>query len=248
MPKNFSKSEKPKVSIIILTKNQKKFLERSLPMIFAQTFKDFEVVVVDSGSTDGALELMKKYPVKILNYEGPSGKEFNHAKAFNFGSRQAKGDYLIRFSGDAVPVNRHWLRNLIQGLEQKEVAGAFSKYIFSPFCDLPYQVWFREIFSFARGGEPTSFAGASCAVKKTRWQEYPFNEKWGPGDDWEWGEVMKRADYKILYNKNSLVYHEHRTPILNQLKDITRWLLFGWIGGLRKNKEIAARAEKIKHA
>lgn len=235
----------PKVSIVIVTKNQKRFIEQSLPVIFGQTFKDLEVIIVDSGSTDGALEVMKKYPVKILNIRI---KPFNYAKAFNLGAKQVKGDFIVRLSGDAVPANKHWLENILQGLEDKRVAGAYSRYLFSIFSDLLYQFWFRPIFSVFRGGEKTSFAGASCVIKKERWQQYPFNEKWGPGDDWEWGEVMKRIGYKILYNEDSLVYHEHRTPIWKQLGNILQWLLFGWLGGLWKMKGIKVRAQKIKYA
>jgi len=223
---------KPQVSIIILTKNQKRFLKQSLPMIFTQTFKDFEVIIVDSGSIDGSLEIMENYPVKILKIKMVP---FNYAKAFNFGASKAKGDYLVRLSGDAIPANQYWLENLLKGLESKKVVGTYSLYLFSIFSDFLYQIWFRESFKFIRGGNPVSFGGASCVVKKEAWKKYPFNEKWGSGEDWEWGQVMKQLGYQILYQKDSLVFHEHRSPLPIQIKNFLDWLF-------------VSRGKKIKHA
>lgn len=220
----------PKVSIIILTKNQKELIKRSLPMIFSQTFKDFEVIIVDSGSTDGSLEIMKNYPVKILKIKI---LPFNYAQAFNFGASKAKGDYLVRLSGDAIPANQYWLENLLRGLKSKKVVGAYSRYLFSIFSDFLYQIWFRESFKFIRGGNPVSFGGASCVVKKEAWKKYPFNEKWGPGEDWEWGEIMKQVGYQILYQNNSLVFHEHRSPFPTQIKNFFDWLFISSRRGIK---------------
>lgn len=238
MLKKPQKSKKPPVSIIIITKNQKKFMERTLPMIFKQTFKDFEVIIVDSGSTDGAFEVMKKFPVKIIHSDQPDPKTFNHARAFNEGATASKGKYLVRLSGDAVPANKHWLENLIQGLEEKNIAGICGSYIFSAKADLLFQYWFRPFLSFLRGGIPTSFTGANCIIKKERWKEYPFNEKWGPGDDWEWGETMKSRGFKIRFNREAVVFHEHRLGIKKQIKDI--W----WFFSKAIPNEIAMRIRK----
>jgi len=223
---------KPQVSIIILTKNQKRFIERSLLLIFSQTFKDFEVIIVDSGSTDGSIGVMEGYQVKILKLKM---KPFNYAKAFNFGASKANGDYLVRLSGDAIPANQYWLENLLKGLGSKKVVGAHSRYLFSIFSDFLYQIWFRESFKFIRSGNPVSFGGASCVVKKEAWKKYPFNEKWGPGEDWEWGEIMKQAGYQILYQNNSLVFHEHRSPLPIQIKNFLDWL---FVSSRRRIKSI----------
>lgn len=201
-------------------------MERTLPVIFKQTIKDFEVIIVDSRSTDGALEVMKKFPVKIIHTDQSDPKTFNHARAFNEGAAAAKGRYLVRLSGDAVPINENWLENLIKDLKTKNVAGICGRYIFSIRADFLFQFWFRPFFSFLRGGT-TSFTGGNCAIKRVCWQEYPFNEKWGPGEDREWGETMKTKGYKILFNRNAAVFHEHRSGIKKQLKNIWWYLSKG---------------------
>ena len=66
-----------------------------------QTFKGkYEIIVVDSGSTDGAKEYCRSQKVKLVNI--PS-QNFNYANALNKGARVAEGRYLVRLSGDCIP-------------------------------------------------------------------------------------------------------------------------------------------------
>ncbi|PJE68327.1 hypothetical protein COU94_02350 [Candidatus Shapirobacteria bacterium CG10_big_fil_rev_8_21_14_0_10_38_8] len=240
MPKKSLKSKKNDYSIIIITKNQKAFLQKSLPAILSQTIKNLEIIIVDSGSTDGALEFAKKYPVKIINYHSPV---FNFAKAFNLGAQKAKGQYLVRLSGDAVPANKHWLKELGKDTEKPKVAGAFSRYVFSAKNHLLHQFWFRE-WPLVRK-VPFSVGGGSFLIKKSLWKKCPFNEKWGPGEDWEWAEVVRKAGYKILYKRMSLVYHEHQAPLLKQILDFLYWLFISIPSGFFKYNQVRIRIQKL---
>lgn len=187
-------------------------------MIFAQTFKDFEVIIVDSGSTDGALEIMKKYPVEILHYKGPVGRKFNHAKAFNFGAGKAKGENLVKLSGDAIPADKDWLKHLVDCVSTPKIAGASSRYLYSPLTMLQFRIWFSPLINRYWRKMSVGLWGASCIIKKGLWKQYPFNEEWGPGEDWEWGEVMKINNYKIVPCWQSKVYHEHRAGLIENIK------------------------------
>lgn len=223
-------------------------MAKTLPMVLRQTFKDYEIVLVDSGSTDGTLEFVRKFPVRVIKTNQPNPRSFNHARAFNEGAHQVKGEYLVRLSGDAVPVNECWLENLLEGLDEPKVAGTFSKYIFSVLCDLNFQIWFRSIFNFWRGGKLASLAGGSCAIKRSCWKEYPFNQNFGPGEDWEWGEVMRLKGYKILFNKDSLVFHEHRSSLTKQLKDFFHWLFIGTYKGIKRMEEVRRERKMATYA
>lgn len=193
-------------------------MRQTLPIIFSQTFKDFETIIVDSGSTNGALKVMEKYPVKILHYKGPIGKRFNHAKAFNFGARKAEGKYLVRLSGDAVPADKNWLKYLVSCISKPKVAGTSSRYLYSHQAMLQFRLWFSQIANrYLRRGN-IHLAGASCAIKKRLWRQYPFNEEWGPGEDCKWGEVMKINGFKITPCWESKVYHEHKGSLIDNLK------------------------------
>ena len=102
-----------KAAVVVITRNQRPFLARSLPMLAAQVGVETppEIIVVDSGSTDGARELIDATPgVRRLDYTGSAGDRFNYARAYNQGIRAAAPDtdFIVRLSGDAVPADAGW--------------------------------------------------------------------------------------------------------------------------------------------
>ena len=62
------KNDIPKISVIIPVYNADKYLEEALSSIANQTFKDFEVIAIDDGSTDKSLEILKKYQRQRLSF------------------------------------------------------------------------------------------------------------------------------------------------------------------------------------
>ncbi len=87
----------PKVSICVPTFNRKDYLRETLDSIFAQTYKDYEVVVVDDGSTDGTAEMLKQsnYPVRYY-WQKNSGD----AAARNKMIELAQGEYITFVDSD----------------------------------------------------------------------------------------------------------------------------------------------------
>lgn len=204
-----------KASIIIITWNQKKFLEKSLPAIFNQTIKDFEVIAVDSDSTDGAIELMAKYSVKIIHYRDALGPVFNYARAFNMGAKEAKGKFLVRLSGDAIPANKFWLKNLLKPFSNSKIAGTYSKQIYNSSSDpvhklLCFFVSSRFHSFFEKVACNLMFWGTSCAIRQDLWQKVPFDEKQKRMEDARWSLEVSKLGYKTVYVSSSMVYHTHQ--------------------------------------
>ena len=85
----------PKFSIIIPVYNVEKYIKRTLDHVFNQTYKDFEVIVVNDGCTDKSIELAKEYKVKIV-----SDKHVGVSEARNIGEKYAKGEYLLFLDSD----------------------------------------------------------------------------------------------------------------------------------------------------
>lgn len=213
MPNYFS--QKPEASIIIITRNQRGFLKRSLPAIFEQTLKDFEVIAVDSGSTDGALELMKKYPIEMVHYKGPVGPEFNYARVFNMGAKQAKGKFLVRLSGDAIPANKFWLANLLEPFLDSKIGGTYSKQIYTSSADPGQRLLYFFAFSrfhwfFEKVACNLMFWGTSCAIRRDLWQKIPFDEAQKRMEDARWSLEISKLGYKTVYAPSSIVYHTHQ--------------------------------------
>lgn len=113
------------ISIVILTKNEEKYIGSTLDMIFSQDIdKKYEVIVIDSGSRDSTLEIAKRYPVKIVEI---SAQEFGHGRTRNLGARIAGGEIVVFLNADATPMNEDWLKNLTVNFKNdKEIVGAYS--------------------------------------------------------------------------------------------------------------------------
>jgi len=108
-----------KVSIIIPTKNagpEFAFLMKVLRL--QEGFREIEIVIVDSGSTDNTVEIARNNNAIVVEIE-PS--EFTHSHARNLGAENASGDYLLFTVQDALPPNTTWLYELFQVLKNEEV-------------------------------------------------------------------------------------------------------------------------------
>jgi glycosyltransferase involved in cell wall biosynthesis len=74
------------ISIIIRTKNEEKWLDQCLNILSTQSYNNFEILIIDSGSTDKTLEIAKKYNTRILKIKS---SDFNYPYTLNFGCKNA---------------------------------------------------------------------------------------------------------------------------------------------------------------
>lgn len=90
----------PLVSVVMSVYNTEKYLKESIESILNQTFKEFEFIIVNDGSNDNSLEIIKSYNdtrIVILNQSNTG-----LAKALNNGIRLAKGKYIARMDADDI--------------------------------------------------------------------------------------------------------------------------------------------------
>jgi glycosyltransferase involved in cell wall biosynthesis len=112
----------PKISINILTKNRSELLKKALASVIEQTFKDFEIVVVNDGSTDGTSELLKNLKIENL-------KIINHSQSLGIiASRQealaaSAGEHVAILDDDDYWVDPHKLK------KQTDFLNANSDYV-----------------------------------------------------------------------------------------------------------------------
>ena len=96
----------PKFSIVIPVYNVEKYIGKCLESIKKQTFKDYEIIVVDDGSDDNSMKIVKKYDTKIIN-----SSHVGVSEARNIGAKHAKGEYLIFLDSDD-----YWDKDLLKEL------------------------------------------------------------------------------------------------------------------------------------
>ena len=195
-----------KVSIIIRTKNEERWLEQCLKKIFNQSYSNFEVIIIDNNSKDRTIKKAKKFPVKIFKI-----KNFLPGKAINLGVKKSKGKIIVCLSAHCVPVNNNWLQKITSSLKDPKVAGIYGRQ-----KPLSYSSDFdkRDLFNLF-GPEKkiqkkdTFFHNANSAFRKSLWKKIPFDEKTKHIEDRIWGNDVIRKGYKIVYEPDAPVYHWH---------------------------------------
>lgn len=133
---NVSNTSKPKVSVIIASENEVDELKENLPLILEQDYLDYEVIVVNNGSTDESDELLislnTKYSHLYHTYvPGYSiDTQFGRRKlAFTIGIKAAKGDILLFIEPYSKPVSNKWISTMVESLgEDKDVVLGYSFY------------------------------------------------------------------------------------------------------------------------
>jgi GT2 family glycosyltransferase len=113
----------PRVSVAIPTWNGKHHLELCLPSLRAQTYRDFEIVVIDNGSTDGTVAwLRKEYPeVKIVALPNNLGV----TAAFNIAVRENRSEFLVLLNND-TEAEPTWLEELVRVADKYPAAGSVA--------------------------------------------------------------------------------------------------------------------------
>lgn len=214
-----------KASIIILTRNGEQTIGECLKMVYAQAYTDFEVIVIDSASTDETADIVAGFPVRLHTIRE---KDFGHGKTRNLGAELAGGDYLVYLTQDAIPHDEHWLGNLIKSAKGEEIAGSYSRNIPRHDCD-PFEARYisaawgekkeiKNIKNYKNFKKLVFFSNTSSCIKKDVWVKYPFNEQLVQTEDQDWSKRVLEAGYTIVYEPSSIVVHSHSLPVKKLFK------------------------------
>src|SRR4051812_1528981 len=226
----------PKVSIVILTLNAGPEFEELLEKISMQEGDfDHEVLVIDSGSTDGTDKLARRYGAVVHRI---SKAEFNHGATRNLGISLARGDYVALVVQDAVPCDERWLAAMVENLERdEEVTGVYSRQVPHKEAGVLTRILVNSLASaslerreqFAESPEQyrkmppakrrrlAAFDNVSSCLRRSVWEKLPFEET-SFGEDIRWGKKVVEAGYKTVYEPRSAVFHSHERGALYDLR------------------------------
>ena len=207
-------------SIIILTKNAGREFEKTLKMVFNQKHDDFEVLIIDSGSTDNTLDTAREFKTKIYEIKP---EEFHHSKTRNLGAELSNGDYLVYLSQDATPVNDEWLKNLITPLKNEECDVVYGKQVAyknaKPMDKFFYGYFYpaeKIILTERDINDPKTFyleniflSDVNAGIKRECWSKLKFDEDIFFAEDKNFTFRALKKGYKIAYEPKALVYHSH---------------------------------------
>jgi len=195
-------------SIIIRTRNEGKWIGSCLSAVFSQTYRDFEVILVDNESTDRTVPKAEQFPVaKILHCQ-----DYLPGKALNIGIREARGDYIVCLSGHCIPATDEWLSALIRNLDEDDrIAGVYGRQEPMAFSSDADKRDLLLIFGFDRKiqSKDSFFHNANSIIRRTLWEESPFDETVTNIEDRLWAQEMLKRGYKLAYEPEARVYHHH---------------------------------------
>lgn len=230
----------PHVSIVIPTYNGEQYLQEVLEALFRQKADfPFEVIVIDSGSRDRTLEIVRLFPVRLIQIPN---SEFNHGDTRNLGVREARGEFVALLTQDATPASATWLSSLVSAFSAAEnVGNVVGKHIPRPGCNPTIQKDIIETFKAIgsdrdeltvyriREGEEGRReyeakrdrmrfnSDANAAYRKSAWEKVPFRRV-SYCEDQLIGQDMLEAGFTRVYAPDAAVYHSHNYPIGQFLK------------------------------
>jgi glycosyltransferase involved in cell wall biosynthesis len=202
----------PRASVVIRCYNEVEHIGKLLAELKRQTITDFEVIVVDSGSDDGTLEIVQNEDVIL---EHIRKEDFSFGRSLNIGCRAASGALLVFISAHCYPEHEDWLANLISGFEDEKVAVVYGKQRGIPDSHFSEQQilrsWFPDV-SVARQDGPFS-NNANAAVRRSLWKQYPYDENLTGLEDVAWAQQVMRDGWWVSYRADAGVIHVHNeTP------------------------------------
>jgi len=199
----------PEVSIIMRSFNEGWALQDTLNGLRAQTFTAWELIVIDSGSSDGSVELIQAAGPKHFVQIQP--QEYNPSRVMNRGMQLAASEFGIFLNADATPQGSDWLGPLVRALQSPRVAAAFGRQIPRPDCAAVFACDYERCFGPNResAGWEHFFSMVSSGLRKDVWRQRGFREDLQYAEDDEYTRWCKDQGYEVVYVPESVVMHSH---------------------------------------
>lgn len=199
----------PLVSIIMRSYNEAWALRDTLAGLQAQDYTNWELIVIDSGSTDGSQEIIRA--AKPAHFVQITPQEYNPSRVMNHGMRLAKAEICVFLNADATPQGSNWLQPLVETLMDQRVAACFGRQIPRPDCQAVFACDYDRCFGPQRESAQWDhfFSMVSSGLRKDLWAKRGFREDLQYAEDDEYTRWCKSQGYDALYVADSVAMHSH---------------------------------------
>lgn len=199
------------ISVVIRTLNEATYLRACLQAIAAQDTGDLtlEVVVIDSGSTDGTREIAEAHGARLTSIDKT---EFTFGRSLNRGCAFAQGEILVLLSGHCIPVGADWLTQLIAPLQTGQAVYSYGGQIgragVTKFSE--HQLFAKYFPPEDRIPQDGFFCNnANSAILRAVWKAHPFDETITGLEDMALAKRLVAQGAKIAYIGTAQVEHLH---------------------------------------
>lgn len=192
-----------KVAVIVRAKDEMPYARFAMDMLHQQNGPQFDLFAVDSGSTDGTLEVLKEYHANLSCIDPDTyvpGKVLNEAIA------KTRHDVIVLLNADAIPQSDTWLKKLITPILTNQADAVFSRQVARP------EAHFIVTYDYSRAYQgkiaPDFFSAVACAFKRDLWENHPFRET-DYAEDAHWAKTCLNDGARIKLVAESVVEHSH---------------------------------------
>lgn len=195
------------VTVVMRTKNSDWVVQDTLKGLFSQDFKDFELLVVDSGSTDRTIDIVRQFPARLVEIEAT---DYFPGAVLNMAIESTAADVIVFLNSDTIPQHPEALRNLLAAFEDPRVKAAYARQIPRPEA----HGWVRRDYAISfpetgPGPEWITLSLPMAAMRRSAWEEHPFFTAAWASEDTEWGLWAREEGYIVRYVPDAVVMHSH---------------------------------------
>lgn len=199
------------LSVVIRCYNEARHIGKLLEGLAHQSVPH-EVVVVDSGSTDDTLAIVRQYDARIVSIRP---EQFSFGRALNIGCDAARGDILIFASAHVYPVYTDWLARMAAPFLAGDVGAVYGKQRGAETTRWSeHQIFAHWFPDDGPAHQEHPFCNnANCAIPRALWLETPYDENLTGLEDLAWARAVSERGYRIVYEPEAEIVHVHdETP------------------------------------
>jgi len=208
------------VSVVMRSFNEAWAIGETMKQLFAQDYEgEIELIVIDSGSTDGSIEIIQNTGRAKLIQIAPG--TYVPGVVLNRGAREASHDWIVYLNADATPVGRNWLTELIKPcLENPRFGAAFSRQVPRPDCQAVFAHDYARCFGPDRESKHWEhfFSMVSSVTHRSVIDQVPIREDLQYAEDDEWTRRLTASGFEILYAIESVAMHSHNYTLRQSYK------------------------------
>ncbi len=209
------------LSVVVRALNEAEHLPRLLDGIASQSLPPDEVLLVDSGSTDGTVEIAERHGARVVHIR-PG--EFTFGRALNLGCESAKGDILVFASAHVYPTDEHWLANLVAPFDDPRIGATYGRQTGDERTSFSEMQLFADWFPDADDPDQDHpfCNNANAAIRRSWWDELPYDETLPGLEDIAWATELRKRGGRLAYVADATIVHVHEERLRQTLNRYRR--------------------------